>query len=63
MDSEEHGERIRAVRRRLIQDGPAWTRPHARDFETVTLPQRDCDLLRNLLIGERVQTVVEVGLA
>jgi len=29
----------------------------------VTLPERDCDLVRDLLIAERAQTVVEVGLA
>jgi predicted O-methyltransferase YrrM len=38
-------------------------RGHEGDFETVTLPERDCDLLRDLLISERVGTVVEVGLA
>jgi cephalosporin hydroxylase len=27
------------------------------------MPERDCDLLRDLLIAEKVQTVVEVGLA
>jgi predicted O-methyltransferase YrrM len=27
------------------------------------MPERDCDLLRDLLISERVETVVEVGLA
>ena len=27
------------------------------------MPERDCDLLRDLLIAERVETVVEVGLA
>jgi len=51
------------VRRRLAQDGPAWTRPHELDFPTVSMPARDCDLLRDLLVGERVETVVEVGLA
>ncbi|MBN1173725.1 MAG: class I SAM-dependent methyltransferase [Micromonosporaceae bacterium] len=55
--------RIRGVRRDLAIDGPAWTREPDRDFETVTLPERDCDLLRDLLIAERVETVVEVGLA
>jgi hypothetical protein len=25
------------------------------------MPERDCDLLRDLLISERVETVVEVG--
>jgi predicted O-methyltransferase YrrM len=55
--------RIRDVRRRLARDGPPWTRDHERDFETVTLPERDCDLVRDLLIAEGAHTVVEVGLA
>jgi predicted O-methyltransferase YrrM len=55
--------RVRDVRERLVREGPAWTRTAERDFETVTLPERDCDLLRDLLISERAQTVVEVGLA
>jgi predicted O-methyltransferase YrrM len=63
MRAKERGERVREIRRRLAQDGPSWTRPLERDFKTVTLPQRDCDLLRDLLISERVETVVEVGLA
>ncbi|MDG4789996.1 class I SAM-dependent methyltransferase [Micromonospora sp. WMMD1102] len=63
MQIDERGARVRAVRRRLAQDGPPWTRPHERDFETVALPERDCDLLRDLLIAERAETVVEVGLA
>jgi predicted O-methyltransferase YrrM len=63
MTVNERGTRVREVRRRLAQDGPAWTRDHERDFETVTLPERDCDLLRDLLISERVESVVEIGLA
>jgi predicted O-methyltransferase YrrM len=63
MGSEERREQVRTVRRRLVHDGPSWTRDHERDFETVALPRRDCDLLRDLLISERVETVVEVGLA
>jgi predicted O-methyltransferase YrrM len=63
MRSDHRRERVREVRRRLAQGGPSWTRDHERDFETVALPQRDCDLLRDLLISERVETVVEVGLA
>ena len=55
--------RIRDVRSRLVREGPARTRGPELDFETVTMPERDCDLLRDLLISERVQTVVEVGLA
>jgi hypothetical protein len=56
-------ERVRQVRRRLGEDGPGWTRGPEADFATVTLPERDCDLLRDLLIAERARTVVEIGLA
>jgi len=56
-------ERVRDVRRRLARDGPPWTRGRADDFETVTVPERDCDALRDLLIAEGVETVVEIGLA
>jgi predicted O-methyltransferase YrrM len=55
--------RVREVRSRLVREGPSRTRHHERDFETVTLPERDCDLLRDLLISEGAETVVEVGLA
>lgn len=51
------------MRSRLTREGPAWARGPELDFETVTLPERDCDLVRDLLIGEGAQTVVEVGLA
>lgn len=46
-----------------MEEGPSRTRDREADFETVTVPERDCDLLRDLLISEGVQTVVEVGLA
>ena len=62
----ETGERlthIREVRRQLVREGPSRTRHRERDFETVTLPERDCDLLRDLLIAEGIETAVEVGLA
>jgi predicted O-methyltransferase YrrM len=55
--------RIREVRRQLAREGPPRSRPRERDFERVTLPERDCDLVRDLLITERAETVVEVGLA
>jgi predicted O-methyltransferase YrrM len=61
--SERHLERVRDVRHRLAHEGPPWTRDHADDFDTVTVPERDCDALRDLLINEGVETVVEVGLA
>jgi hypothetical protein len=55
--------RVCEVRHRLVREGPAWTQAPKRDFATVTLPERDCDLLRNVLISEGVQTAMEVGLA
>jgi len=55
--------RIREVRRRLALQGPPRTRPRERDFETVSLPDRDCDLLRDLVIAERAGSVIEIGLA
>jgi predicted O-methyltransferase YrrM len=63
METGERIARVRDVRSRLVLDGPSRTRGRERDFETVTLPARDCDLLRDLLIGEGAETVVEVGLA
>ncbi|MDG4821732.1 class I SAM-dependent methyltransferase [Asanoa sp. WMMD1127] len=63
MGMDERTTRVREVRHRLGRDGPRSTRPHQRDFETVTLPERDCDLLRDLLISERAETVIEIGLA
>ena len=56
-------ERIRAVRRRLAADGPPLTRAFDDDFGRVSVPPWDCDLLRDLLVGERAGTVVEIGLA
>ncbi|MFC9911367.1 class I SAM-dependent methyltransferase [Streptomyces sp. NPDC127197] len=61
--TEERRAKVREVRRRLAQEGPPWTRDREADFETVTVPERDCDQLRDLLISEGAQTVVEVGLA
>ena len=63
MGSERRLERVRDVRHRLAHEGPPWTRDHADDFDTVTVPERDCDALRDLLVNEGVETVVEVGLA
>jgi predicted O-methyltransferase YrrM len=63
METNGRGARVREIRRRIARDGPPWTRHPERDFQTVSMPERDCDLLRDLLISERVETVVEVGLA
>jgi predicted O-methyltransferase YrrM len=63
LSSDKRRERVREVRRRLAENGPSWTRDRKLDFQTVALPQPDCDLLRDLLISDRAETVVEVGLA
>jgi len=63
MSRERRRERVRDVRRRLAHDGPPWTRDRANDFDVVTVPERDCDALRDLLIAEGIETIVEVGLA
>jgi predicted O-methyltransferase YrrM len=55
-------ERVRAARRRLAEVGPRATRSTG-DFERVSLPHADGDVLRDLLTSERATTVVEVGLA
>ncbi|HEY6738851.1 MAG TPA: class I SAM-dependent methyltransferase [Actinopolymorphaceae bacterium] len=55
--------RIASVRRELHTNGPRWTRENDHDFERVGLPENDCDAVRDLLICEKVSTVVEIGLA
>lgn len=55
-------ERVCAVRRRLFADGPPRLRS-AGDFERVSVPLSDCNVLRDLLIAERPTTVIEIGLA
>lgn len=59
----ERAAQVREVRRRLVQDGPPRTRDQEGDFETVTVPEQHCDQLRDLVIAEGAETVVEVGLA
>lgn len=55
-------EKIRATRRRLAADGPPSVRS-AGDFERVSIPNSDSDVLRDLLIAERTNTAIEIGLA
>jgi predicted O-methyltransferase YrrM len=57
-----HLDVIREIRRKLAIDGPPRVRA-PEDFATVTLPERDCDALRDLLIAERSGRVIEIGLA
>ena len=56
-------QRVIDVRRQHGRDGPAWTRDKADDFERVTVPERDCDAIRDLLIREGARRIVEIGLA
>jgi predicted O-methyltransferase YrrM len=53
---------IRYVRRRLAEVGPEHIRADG-DFERVSLPNLDCDALRDLLVEEKAQVVIEIGLA
>ncbi len=59
----ERPDRVAAVRRELAEHGPPRSPDGGPDFATVTLPERDCDQVRNLLVEEQVGTVVEIGLA
>jgi predicted O-methyltransferase YrrM len=54
--------RIRDARRGLATDGPPRVRS-AGDFERVSVPSSDGDVLRDLLVAEQPRTVIEIGLA
>ena len=54
--------RIQEARRRLAADGPPRVRSGG-DFERVSLPVADGDVLRDLLLAENPGTVIEIGLA
>ncbi|TWV53605.1 class I SAM-dependent methyltransferase [Streptomyces misionensis] len=62
-NADERVARVREVRRRLVREGPPRVRDHERDFETVSVPEHHGDQLRDLLISERAEKVVEIGLA
>lgn len=62
-DTDEGVTRVREVRRRLSLEGPPRTRDREGDFETVSVPEQQCDQLRDLMVSEGVEKVVEVGLA
>jgi predicted O-methyltransferase YrrM len=55
-------EMIRAARRKLATNGPIRVRSTG-DFERVSIPSSDGDVLRDLVIAERAHTVIEIGLA
>jgi predicted O-methyltransferase YrrM len=54
--------RIQDARRMLAIDGPPRIRADG-DFEKVSIPARDGDVLRDLLLAENPSTVIEIGLA
>ncbi|GAA0652070.1 hypothetical protein GCM10009535_32970 [Streptomyces thermocarboxydovorans] len=60
---DEWADRVAVVRRGLAEHGPPRSPGGGPDFAEVTLPGRDGDLVRDLLVEERVGAVVEVGLA
>lgn len=54
--------RVSAERRRLHAAGPSFVRSDG-DFERVSIPAADGDVLRDLMLAERPRTVIEIGLA
>lgn len=51
---------IREKRRKLAIHGPSHT---DNKFAEISLPEHDCDVVRDLLISERPSAVIEIGLA
>jgi predicted O-methyltransferase YrrM len=54
--------RVREARRVLMATGPKGSRGPG-DFERVSLPTEDSDVLRDLLIADESRVVIEIGLA
>jgi predicted O-methyltransferase YrrM len=54
--------RIREARRSLAADGPPRVRSRG-DFDRVSVPVADGDVLRDLFLNENPATVIEIGLA
>jgi predicted O-methyltransferase YrrM len=61
-DDEEMVMAVRRVRRALATDGPEHPRSN-QDFAVVSLPEVDCNALRDLIVAGRARVVVEIGLA
>lgn len=53
---------MRKARRWLAVSGPRQVRSEG-DFQRVSIPTQDADILRDLLLVERPVTVIEIGLA
>lgn len=54
--------KIREARSKLATGGPPRVRSCG-DFERVSLPVADCDVLRDIILAENPGTVIEIGLA
>jgi len=53
---------VRKMRRRLAEVGPSELRWEG-DFDRVSIPDSDGDVLRDLVLAENARAVIEVGLA
>jgi predicted O-methyltransferase YrrM len=53
---------VQKARRNLASTGPPRLRAEG-DFERISLPDEDGDILRDMLVAEHARVVVEVGLA
>jgi predicted O-methyltransferase YrrM len=53
---------VKDARRHLAGAGPTRLRSEG-DFQVVTLPNQDCDMLRDLMVEAGAHTVIEIGLA
>jgi len=53
---------VRKMRRKLAEVGPSEVRGE-RDFDRVSIPDSDGDVLRDLLLADNARVVIEVGLA
>ena len=62
-DAQHRVQRVRAVRVELHTVGPKRRRPFQGDFERVSLPAVDCDILRDTLVADGARVVIEIGLA
>ena len=62
-ERDERLRQVRSVRAQLQTSGPARSRPLENDFERVSVPAQDCDVLRDVLIAEGARAVIEIGLA
>ena len=54
--------RVQDARRRLATEGPPRVRADG-DFDKVSIPASDGDVLRDVLLAENPRTVIEIGLA